>query len=113
MTRIKVGAEQDRISLSGTVSSETSSEMAGKLASLYGKNIVNAYACTLAAHSAGEAKSTQMVEVDRSKLDQLGFNFFSLGTNTEQHIYWAIYSQLFLVASSSGAGGGYRSAPER
>ena len=39
---IKVEAQQDRVSLSGTVSSDASSDAAGKLAGLYTKDVVNA-----------------------------------------------------------------------
>ena len=52
---ITVEAQQDRVSLSGTVLSDASAEAAVKLAGLYGKNVVNSVVVRPAAYPAGEA----------------------------------------------------------
>ena len=52
---ITVEAQQDRVSLSGTVLSDASAEAAGKLAALYAKVVVNSVVVRAAAYPAGEA----------------------------------------------------------
>ncbi len=74
-------AVQNRIILSGSVSSEAESETAVKIASGFGKEIINSIAVKTA-HSPQVRLQVRIVEVDRSKLDQLGFNFLSNGKNT-------------------------------
>jgi pilus assembly protein CpaC len=78
---IKVEAQQDRVSLSGTVSSDASDETAVKLAGLYAKNVVNSVVVTQP-HIRQVKLKVQIVEIDRSKLDQFGINLFSQGKNT-------------------------------
>jgi pilus assembly protein CpaC len=76
-----VEAQQDRISLSGTVWSDASAEAAAKLAGLYAKNVVNSVQVRLL-HSRQVKLKVQIIEIDRSKLDQFGINIFSEGKNT-------------------------------
>ena len=78
---IKVEAQQDRISLSGTVLSDASSDTAAKLAGLYAKNVVNSMVVRQP-HAKQVKLKVQMIEIDRSKLDQFGINLFSEGKNT-------------------------------
>jgi pilus assembly protein CpaC len=78
---IQVEAHQDRISLSGTVLSDASSDTAAKLAGLYGKNVVNSMVVRQP-HTKQVKLKVQMIEIDRSKLDQFGINLFSDGKNT-------------------------------
>jgi pilus assembly protein CpaC len=78
---IKVEAQQDRISLSGRVSSDASSDTAAKIAGLYAKNVVNSMVVTQP-HPKQVKLKVQMIEIDRSKLDQFGINLFSDGKNT-------------------------------
>ena len=99
--RVVAEAEQDRISLSGTVTSEASSELAGKLASLYGKNVVNAL-LVRPPHVRQVKLRVQMIEVDRGKLDQLGFNIFSIGNNISS-TSTGQFQSISTVASSSGS----------
>ena len=77
---VQVKAEEGRIVLSGTVSSPAAYDSAFKLASLYSKDVSNALSV-----SSGRVKQVRLkvriVEVDRSKLDQFAFNFFSAGGN--------------------------------
>src|SRR3984893_12625682 len=81
---IRVEAQQDRISLSGSVWSDASAEAAAKLAGLYAKNVVNSVQVRLL-HNRQVKLKVQIIEVDRSKLDQFGINLFSQGKNQVHH----------------------------
>jgi pilus assembly protein CpaC len=78
---IKVEAQQDRVSLSGLALSDASADAAAKLAALYSKNVVNAL-LVRQAHVSQVKLKVQMLEVDRTKLNEFGLNFFSQGKNT-------------------------------
>jgi pilus assembly protein CpaC len=78
---ILVEAEQDRVSLSGTVMSDASSEAAVKLAALYAKNVVNSVVVR-PPHARQVKLQVQIIEIDRSKINQFGINLFSVGKNT-------------------------------
>jgi len=78
---IRVEAQQDRISLSGTVLSDATSESAAKLAGLYAKNVINSLQVNQP-HTKQVRLKVQMIEIDRSKLDQFGINLFSDGKNS-------------------------------
>ena len=78
---IKVEAQQDRISLSGTAWSDASSQEAFKLASLYTKTVVNSVVVRQP-HIRQVKLKVQIIEVDRSKIDSLGVTIFSTGKNT-------------------------------
>jgi pilus assembly protein CpaC len=78
---INVEAQQDRISLSGAVLSDASSDAAAKLAGLYTKNIVNSMVVRQP-HTKQVKVKVQIIEIDRSKLNQFGINLFSEGKNT-------------------------------
>jgi pilus assembly protein CpaC len=75
---IKVQGDQGRIVLSGTVSTAGIADAAGKLAGLYSKDISNALVINSSSVKQVELK-VRVIEVDRTKLDQFGFNFFSAG----------------------------------
>ncbi|MDE1155955.1 MAG: type II and III secretion system protein family protein [Acidobacteriaceae bacterium] len=78
---IHVRAAQDHIVLSGNVSTRASYDEAEHLAGLYAKNVSNA----LIINSNGVQQvrlKVRIVEVDRSKLEQMGINLFSVGGNT-------------------------------
>jgi pilus assembly protein CpaC len=78
---IEVAAQQDRISLSGIVLSNASSDAAAKLAGIYAKDVVNSL--VVRQPHIGQVKlKVQIIEVDRSKLEQFGINLFSQGKNT-------------------------------
>ena len=78
---ITVEAQEDRVSLSGTVTSDASAEAAVKLAALYGTSVVNSMTVR-EPHIRQVKLKVQIVEIDRSKLDQFGINLFSQGKNT-------------------------------
>jgi pilus assembly protein CpaC len=73
---IHVEAHQERISLSGTVTSDGSAEAAAKLAGLYAKNVVNSV-IVRQLHSRQVKLKVQIIEIDRSKLEQFGINLFT------------------------------------
>lgn len=78
---ITVRAEGARVLLSGIVGSTASYQMAEKLAAQYSKDVSNAIVVNPA--TARQVRlHVRIVEVDRTKLEQLGFNLFSTGGNT-------------------------------
>lgn len=68
-------------SLSGAVFSDADSEAAAKLAGLYAKDVVNSLVVKQP-HVRQVKLKVQIIEIDRSKLDEFGINFFSGGKNT-------------------------------
>ena len=78
---IKVEAQQDRVSLSGTVLSDASAQAAVKLASLYAKDVVDSVVVQMP-HTRQVRLKVQIIEIDRSKVNQFGINLFSQGKNT-------------------------------
>lgn len=77
---ITVEAQEDRVSLSGTVLSDASAEVAVKLAALYAKSVVNSVVVRLP-HTRQVKLQVQIIEIDRSKVEQFGINLFSYGKN--------------------------------
>jgi pilus assembly protein CpaC len=69
---------EGRVVLTGSVSSNGVSDAAAKLAGLYTKDVSNALVVN-SAHVKQVRLKVRIVEVDRSKLDQFAFNFFSTG----------------------------------
>jgi pilus assembly protein CpaC len=77
---IMVEAHQDRIALTGSAWSEASAEAAAKIAGQYTKNVVNSVTLR-PSHTRQVKLKVQVIEVDRSKLEQYGINIFSNGKN--------------------------------
>ena len=75
---VQVHSRESHIVLAGTVSSDAKSEAATKLALLYSKDVTNSLAVNRALIKQVKLK-VRIVEVDRSKQAQFGFNFFSQG----------------------------------
>ncbi len=75
---IDVQGRESRVILSGTVSTAAASDTAVKLAGLYSKDVSNALVVNSVSVKQVRLK-VRIVEVDRSKLDQFAFNFFSAG----------------------------------
>ena len=65
----------------GTVIGNDSYKEALQLASLYSKDVVSSLSVTYV-HPAQVRLQVRIAEVDRARLDQFGFNFFSGGKNT-------------------------------
>jgi pilus assembly protein CpaC len=78
---IQCETAEGRIVLTGTVDSTTTADAAVKLASQYGKEVVNSIQI-VPTHPKQVQLKLRIVEVDRSKLDQLGINFFAGGRTT-------------------------------
>jgi pilus assembly protein CpaC len=77
---IRVESQMDRVSLSGTVMNDAALEQAGKLAALYAKVVVNSVVVR-PPHAQQVKLQVEIVEIDRSKLEQFGINIFSFGQN--------------------------------
>jgi len=80
-TDIECETAEGRIVLTGTVDSQATADAAVKIASQYGKEVVNSLQVQ-PAHPKQVQLKLRIVEVDRSKLDQLGINIFSGGRTT-------------------------------
>ena len=78
---IHVDSQEGRVYLSGTVSGDPAYQEAIKLASSYSKDVVSSLAVTYV-HPQQVRLQVRIAEVDRTKLDQFGFSFFSGGRNT-------------------------------
>lgn len=78
---IAVATEQDRITLTGTVSSNAASDTAARIAGLYGKTVVNSLVVR-PPHPRQVRLKVQIIEIDRTKLETFGINFLSQGKNT-------------------------------
>lgn len=76
--QIGVSGIEDRVELSGNVSSEACVDAAVKIAQGYTKDVVNSIR-VMAPHPQQVQLKVRFVEVDRAKLAQFGFNFFSTG----------------------------------
>ena len=79
--KIDVSADQDKFVLAGSPPSTADKEAAYKLALEYSKNVVDTMSVAVA-HPRQVQLKLRIVEVDRTKLAQFGFNFFSQGNNT-------------------------------
>jgi pilus assembly protein CpaC len=78
---VKVEGSGERVTLSGTVPSDALSDTAVKLAGLYSKEVANAITVR-PVHPKQVRLEVRILEVDRSKLLQLGINLFNPGGNT-------------------------------
>jgi len=78
---IECETAEGRIVLTGTVDSQATADAAVKIASQYGKEVVNSMQVQ-PVHPKQVQLKLRIVEVDRSKLEQLGINIFSGGRTT-------------------------------
>jgi pilus assembly protein CpaC len=103
---VHVSSEQGHVLLSGSVSDKAKFDSAEKLAALYAKDVSNALIINSAAVKQVRLK-VRIVEIDRSRLEQLGFNFFSSGGNTlAQSSTMQFPSTLSAAANGLNANGG-------
>jgi pilus assembly protein CpaC len=72
---IEVHGGQDLLTLTGTVSTKEMADQAGKLAGAYAKNVANSLRVVSPRDKQVELK-LQILEVDRSKMEQFGINLF-------------------------------------
>jgi pilus assembly protein CpaC len=85
---IRADASEGKIELSGAVTSQADADAAVKMATVYAKDVVNSLLVT-PVHGKQVQLKLRIVEVDRTKLDQLGINIFAggrtaVGTTTQQ-----------------------------
>jgi pilus assembly protein CpaC len=95
-------SREGRIQLSGSVPTVEASESAAKLASVYSKDVVNALR-VVPIHGKQVQLKLRILEVDRTKMEQYGFNFFSGGK-----VPTSVSTQQFNVSNSidsTGTGG--------
>ncbi len=105
---IHVSSQEGRVYLSGTVIGDPASQEAIKLASFYSKDVVSSLAVSYV-HPQQVRLQVRIAEVDRAKLDQFGFNFFTGGktissTGTQQ------FSSIGSSPSTTGSGSGVQVA---
>ncbi len=77
---IHADAAQGKIVLSGTVESDGALDAASKLAASYSKDVVNNIR-VVGNHGKQVQLKLRIVEVDRTRLEQFGINFFTGGVN--------------------------------
>jgi pilus assembly protein CpaC len=78
---IRAEAHEEEVTLAGTVSSPEAEQAAVKLAGMFSKSIANSM--LIAPQHARQVRlKVRIVEIDRSRAQQLGFNFFGVGKNT-------------------------------
>lgn len=100
---VRVAVEEGRVVLAGRVSTPAVYDAAYKMATLYSKDVSN----TLVVNSSTVKQvrlKVRIIEIDRSKLDQFAFNFFSAGGNTLAQTTTNQFPTT-LSASSSGSSG--------
>lgn len=76
---IDARAEEGRIILTGIVADKEIADNAGKMASIYAKDVVNALAVSTPPHGKQIMLRVRFAEVDRSKLTAFGMNILSTG----------------------------------
>ncbi|PYU95637.1 MAG: type II and III secretion system protein [Acidobacteria bacterium] len=77
---VQVQAEEGRVLLSGTVSDPRVSEDLVKMAAVFSKEVINSTIPAPPRHERQILLEVKFAEVDRTKLEQFGFNLFSTGT---------------------------------
>ena len=101
---IQVGANAERVVLTGFVGTQAASDAAAKLALQYSKDVSNSLVINSARVKQVSLK-VRIVEVDRSKLAQFGFNFFSAGgNNLASTSTGAFASTMSVTTTNSGTG---------
>jgi pilus assembly protein CpaC len=85
---IHVDTGEGKVFLTGSVATEAASDAALKMALLYAKDVVNSLVI-VPVHGKQVQLKLRIVEVDRTRLDQLGVNIFAggrtaIGTSTQQ-----------------------------
>jgi len=100
---VQVQAEGDRLIISGAVSDQEVIDTVVKMAGVFSKNIINSMSLAEPPHELQILLEVKFAEVDRTKLDQFGWNLISTGAlNTPG----AISTQQFGAPTGGGGGGG-------
>ncbi len=102
---VHVDSQEGRVYLSGTVIGDDAYKQTLQMASLYSKDVVSSLVVTYV-HPPQVRLQVRIAEVDRAKLDQFGFNFFSGGKNPASATTGQFSSLSTSQTSSSASGGG-------
>ncbi len=94
---------EGKVVLSGTVASQAASDAVLKLVNLYSKDVINSLRVDTPRAPQVQLK-VRIIEVDRTRLEQLGINFFTGGKNTAGTTTQQFGSTA--IAPTSGSGGG-------
>ncbi len=78
---LRADAREGKVVLSGTVASQAVSDAVIKLVNLYSKDVVDSLRVEIPRARQVQLK-LRIIEVDRTRLEQLGINFFTGGKNT-------------------------------
>jgi pilus assembly protein CpaC len=78
---IRVEGHGDQVALAGTVASAETADAAVKLAGLFSKDVADSLQVATK-HTPQVRLKVRIVEIDRSRAEQLGFNFFGPGVNS-------------------------------
>jgi pilus assembly protein CpaC len=97
---LRAEATQGRLNVSGTVRSDADSEAVLRLASLYSKDVINSLRVT-PIHGKQVQLKVRIVEVDRTKMEQFGVNFFHGGS-----VPASVSTQQFSSGTTTSAGVG-------
>ena len=105
---IQVAGGEGRVLLSGFVGTEAASDGAAKLAGQFAKDVSNSLVINSARVKQVRLK-VRIVEVDRSKLAQFGFNFFSAGGQNLATTTTGMYASQLTVGSGGNSSVGSKS----
>ncbi|HEY0795216.1 MAG TPA: type II and III secretion system protein family protein [Acidisarcina sp.] len=103
LDNVDVVADEDNLSLSGSAGDQTVIDAAAKMAGVYSKNVVNAIVLT-PPHPAQVKLKVRIVEIDRSKLDEFGLNFFG-GPKNPSGVTTGQFPVTTSVTGNSGSSG--------
>lgn len=102
---IRAEGHEQEVTLAGTVSSPEAEQAAVKLAGMFSKTVANSI--LVAQQHAHQVKlKVRIVEIDRSRAQQLGFNFFSTGKNTFNSTTGQFPAISVAPSGSGGSSGG-------
>lgn len=99
--RISVTTSGERIYLTGTVPNDAAADTVAKMALAFTKDVVNGVK-VMPVHSKQIQLKLRIVEVDRSRLEQFGVNFFALGGSTLAGSTTGQFASTAIPASASG-----------
>jgi len=101
---IEVHASEGRVLLTGFVGTDAAADAAGKMAEQFSKDVSNSLVVNTSRVKQVRLK-VRIVELDRSKLAQFGFNFFSAcGNNLASTTTGAFPSTMTVTSAGAGAG---------
>jgi pilus assembly protein CpaC len=106
---IHVRSQEGRVYLSGSAVGDPAYQEAIKLVSSYSKDVVSSLAMTYV-HPQQVRLQVRIAEVDRTKLNQFGFNFFSGGNNTSSTGTGQFSSLSTTQTSTTGSNGAIQTA---